>query len=122
MYTTYGKVRRGDIIDGHAISWIDRWCAEDVEMTRLHTEDGGNRTQCSDYPVMVQHHADPKLVDVSDEDLAAGVDYFAAWLDLGEADNYPALMTGLHGLALELNRRRALACIASSCACRGNGH
>lgn len=121
MYTTYGNVQRGDIIDGHVISKIDRWCADDVEMTRLHTEDGGKRTQCSDYPVMIQHHADPKLVDVSDEDLATGVDYFVAWLALDEADNYPALMIGLHGLALEMNRRRALACITSSCICHGKG-
>ena len=120
MHTTYGKVQRGDVIDGHVVSKIDRWCAEDVEMTRLYTADGGRRTECSDYPVMVQHHADPTLMDVTDRELKQGASHFASLLDWPWRS--AERMTALHGLALEMNRRRAVACIARSCVCHGRGN
>lgn len=118
MLTTYGDINRGDIIDGHIISETLRWCAEDMEFTRLCTQDGGYRTECSDYPVTVQHHADPTLVDVDDVDLDQFVK--AVNCSIGVV---PAhwIIQALHGVALEMNRRRALACIARSCVCHGNG-
>lgn len=105
MLTTYGKVNRGDIIDGDVISKIDRWCAEDVEMTRLHTVSGGRRTECSDYPVTVQHHADPTLVNVDQVDL----DQFVRAVNCS-IGVVPAgwIIQALHGVALEENRRRAM--------------
>lgn len=118
---TYSDATVGTIVDGEIITLVERFAGGEHEFIRITTATGGRRTEKATEPLAILHWADPRLVDVTALDMATGVDYFVEWLGLGEADNYPALLTGLHGLALEINRRRALACIRRECVCHGRG-
>ena len=105
MYTTYGDVQRGDIIDGHIVKTVTTYQGGDCSFTTIETEDRGKRTECSDHVTYVQHHADPTLVDVDQVDLDQFVR--AVNCSIGVVPTH-WMIQALHGVALEENRRRAM--------------
>lgn len=119
MTLTYGDITVQSIVDGELITErlvINYPGGPDIQLV---TASGGRRTERADTPadvVTLQHLADPTLVDVPDEDL----DAFAVAVHAGIGVVPVAWqIEAQHGVALEMNRRRALACIARKCVCHG---
>ena len=121
MELTFADITVGSIVDGEVITerLVIRYPGgRDIQLV---TASSGRRTENAASPadvVNLQHLADPLLVDVPDEDL----DAFAVAVNAGIGVVPVAWqIEAQHGVALEMNRRRALACIAHKCVCHGKG-
>lgn len=121
MTSFYAGITVGSIVDGEVIAERLVFNRNDRQYVQLITNGGGKRTEDADAPVTVvklQHWADPTLIDVPDTDL----DAFAEAVHAGIGVVPVAWqIEAQHGVALEMNRRRALACIARCCVCHGGG-
>lgn len=120
MELTYADATPGTIWDGELVTEVEHFQGGEHHFVRVAVASGGRRTEAADHPAEIQHWADPKLVNASDRDLDRGMEIFADMIE----DNLPdkaKVLDMLHALALERNRRRALACLARKCVCHGRG-
>jgi hypothetical protein len=114
MTSTYGDITVGSVWDGDVITSREVFAGGNWEFIRLTTRTGGRRTEAADFPVdslTGVRIAEPLLIDVPDDQLLIGAGVFAEHVKAGYGD----LLTGLHGIALEMHRRRALDCITRGC-------
>lgn len=106
--STYGQINVGDVLGAEVVTAVETFAGGDWSFTRVTVSSGGRRTEQSDFPVLVNYVADPLLVNVPDADLAAGGDVFADHAR-DRVVPLPWAVTALHGVALEINRRRMIA-------------
>lgn len=123
MTRTYGDITVGSIVDGEIITKrevVAPAAGPHSALIRLTTHTGGQRTECAGQGIAslrVQHIAEPLLIDVPDDQLMIGAGVFAEHVKAG----YPDLLTGLHGIANEMHRRRAVDCIERGCSKADSG-
>lgn len=111
---TYGDITVNSVWDGDVVTEREVFAGGDWEFIRLATRTGGRRTEAADFPVdglTGLRIADPLLVDVPDADLNIGAGTFAK----AARDGWDGMIDGLHGIALEMERRRAVTCIERGC-------
>lgn len=120
MTSTYADITVGSVWDGDVISDREEWAVDALDgrpackFIRLTTRTGGRRTEAADFPLdslTGLRIAEPLLLDVPDDQLAIGANVFADSVRDGATD----LLTGLHGIALEMERRAAIVCIENGC-------
>jgi hypothetical protein len=117
MTSTYGDITVGSVWDGDIVTArevVAPAAGKHAELIRLSTRTGGRRTESADFPLdslTGLRIAEPLLVDVPDDQLLIGAGVFAEHVKAGYGD----MLTGLHGVALEMHRRRAVDCIERGC-------
>lgn len=111
---TYADITVGSVWDGDVVTSREVFAGGEREFIRLGTRTGGRRTEAADFPLdglTGLRIADPLLTDVPDDQLAIGADVFADQARQG----WDGMVDGLHGIALEMERRRAVVCIERGC-------
>lgn len=114
MTSTYGDITVGSVWDGDVVTGREVFAGGEWEFIRLTTRTGGKRTEAADFPLdslSGLRIAEPLLLDVPDDQLAIGANVFAEHVQAG----YSEMLDGLHGIALEMERRAAIVCIENGC-------
>jgi hypothetical protein len=114
MTSTYADITVGSVWDGDVVTGREVFAGGEHEFIRLTTRSGGRRTEPADFPVASLtgvRIAEPLLLDVPDDQLLIGAGVFAQHVNAGYSD----LMDGLHGIAREMHRRRAVDCMRRGC-------
>lgn len=114
MTITYADITVNSVWDGDLVIQREVFAGGDWEFVRLTMKTGGRRTEAANFSteeLQGLRIANPVLVDVPNDELLLGAGVFADQAREG----WDGMVDALHGVALEIHRRRALACVERGC-------